>query len=326
MATASIGTGGTFTTIQAWEDSLAATLTEAEVGQLKNESFSGDVSFSGVTTSGTNTITLECEAGASFRDHANKATNALYPTTSYGAIIANSGTYNTGVLVTISNVTIRNIQILRSGSPSRAFGISGTPDNVIFDSLLAQSKPFTSQEVCSIYGNSSVIKNCVIINAGSVGRGVTSTGGTATIINNTIVRPTVNSAANTGINGNYTGTIAKNNAIFGFSTSTNNLAAGTDYNCSDVTLPTGSNNQASKTYASQFENTGGTLANSDFRLKAGADCIDTATTTGAPSVDIVNQTRSGSYDIGAWEKQAAGGMVPYVIGGGCGGANSIIGA
>jgi hypothetical protein len=125
--------------------------------------------------------------------------------------------------------------------------------------------------------------------------------------NVTVARTTNSSTSGTGILGNYSPLpIIKNTAIFGFTNADSSWNASSDYNgTSDSTLATGSNNQTSLTYANQFENTGATAANSDFRLKAGATLIDTGTSSGMPSVDIVNQTRSGSYDIGAWEVQSA---------------------
>lgn len=323
MATKTIGTGGDYSTAQAWEDALPATLTEAEVGQLKNESHSDNLTISGITTSATYTLTLECVTGGSFRDHANAATNALYPNASYGAIITNSSNYDN--CITISSVnycTIRNIQILKSGAPSAGIAAASADNNTI-ESCLIQSKPTSS--VIRINGASSLIQNCCAINAGTGGYGIEADSGSTPIKNCTVVRPTVNSSASTGIKGTYATPVVTNCAVFGFSTSLSGANASSDYNASDTTISVGSNNQASKTYANQFVDTGGTLANSDFRLKTGADCIDTGTSSGMPSVDIVNQSRA-SYDIGCWEFQAPATGTSYIVGGGVGGASSVIGA
>lgn len=314
MATKTIGTGGDYSTIQAWEDSLAATLTSPEVGQLKNESFSGNATFSGTTTSSSNTITLECVTGASFRDNANAATNALYPNASYGAIITNSSNYDNCIAVSESYVIIRYIQILKTGAPSKAINVSGgATDNVTIDSCLIQSKPGSSSGVVEVVGASSVVKNCCIINANTSGYGVQGQSGSSAINANTIVRPAVNSPAGTGIKGTYATPLATDNAVFGFTTSMSGDNSSSDYNASDTTLPHGSHNQASKTFSNQFVDTGSTLANSDFRLKAGADCIDTGTSASMPTTDIIGQARGASYDIGCWEVQSAAARISTLM-------------
>jgi hypothetical protein len=308
MATKSIGTGGDYTTIQAWEDSLLETLTEAEVGQLKNQSFTAGVTFSGITTSATNTITLECETGASFRDHANKATNPLYPNSSYGAIITLTGSYATApVVFGVNYLKLKNLQILCTGVGTFCVVRSGAPTNTTIDSCLIAGRPAGTDYVVRCY-DSLTITNTLVANIGSGGNGLHFAGGASGVCSNvTVARTTNSSTSGTGILGNYSPLpLIKNTAIFGFTNADSSWNASSDYNgTSDSTLATGSNNQTSLTYANQFENTGATAANSDFRLKAGANLIDTGTSSGMPSVDVVNQTRSGSYDIGAWEVQSA---------------------
>ena len=80
MATKSIGTTGRdYSTVALWLASLPATLTEAEIGECYNDSeFAENIALgAGITTSGSNTLTLRAAAGQGIADHADKDTNPL---------------------------------------------------------------------------------------------------------------------------------------------------------------------------------------------------------------------------------------------------------
>jgi hypothetical protein len=77
MATTStIGTASrNYSTIQAWHDAFS---TGGWIGECYNDAeFVEDVTMTGKTTSATDYIELRTASGQSFRDHANKLTNAL---------------------------------------------------------------------------------------------------------------------------------------------------------------------------------------------------------------------------------------------------------
>src|SRR5262245_61903092 len=82
MATKSIGaTGRDYATPALWASYLSGlgTLSAPEIGELYNDAEFGsaNVSWTGFTTSATNTVTIRCAAGQSFKDHASVRSNAL---------------------------------------------------------------------------------------------------------------------------------------------------------------------------------------------------------------------------------------------------------
>jgi hypothetical protein len=131
-----------------------------------------------------------------------------------------------------------------------------------------------------------------------------------------VVRPSDKTAGGSGftkVGGNSV--TVENCAVFGFSNFNSGTVSGLtgSNNCSDQTIGFGSSNQASKTYANQFQNT--LDASQDFRLKTGADCFDTGVTdtTNLPAAnDIANTSRpqSTAWDIGCWELIVAAPATP----------------
>lgn len=310
--TSIIGTGGDYTTLQAWEDSMDATLTDAEIGKVKNQNFSSAsnlLTFSGVTTSGTFTITLTTDTGASFIDNAGAASNALFPNASNGAIITLTGSYAIAISVAISNCFIEKLQVNATGAPSQPYAISGDRSNTKIDNCIIRGSTRASQvndSVCDIW--STVATNCLFIQHGaSTGRCIT--GITSAVVNNCTVIATGGSTGR-GIKAAYAGLTVKNTAVFGFTTPCEGtFNAASDYNATDaasIGTGQGTHNLESQTFANQFEST-----TTDFRLKTGANLID-AGVSGVTTTDIVNQAVSGSVrDIGAWEFQSGGGAAGH---------------
>ena len=77
-----IGTGGDYSTLQAWEDAAPANLVSADQvweGRVLNNLSSGStiLTISGSTSDATRFKHLTAAPGVSFRDHANKLTNPL---------------------------------------------------------------------------------------------------------------------------------------------------------------------------------------------------------------------------------------------------------
>ncbi len=130
------------------------------------------------------------------------------------------------------------------------------------------------------YGNTTSIYNCTVYNCRY---GIyLSTGGTVT-------------ATNCAVGNNY-------DDFLNVTTVTN--CCSDDGDGTDPQSPSGGD------WANEFAN----LAGGDFRLKSGGNCIDHGVTdpgSGLYSTDILGTTRSGAWDIGAFE---------YASGGGGGGA------
>lgn len=316
MATRTIGTGGDFSTIQSWIDSLAATLTEAEVGQCKNQSFtiSSPIAFTGHTTSGANTLTLTTEAGASFRDNINKLTNALRPNAANGTILVNTASYGTILNLDNSNLTISNLQLDCQGNNSFPIDTNAVIANTVLENCIVQGKPRTNTAdgyCADLVGSTTKARNCLFLNAGSVGYGVRLSDG-ATVQDCTVVRATASGAAASGIVAQYTNNVAVGCAVFGYSTACDTATFGgsfhasSDYNAteqSSIGTGTGTHNLTNLTYANQFVDTGGVVAGADFRLKSGANLIGSGTAVSGITADIVGTTRpqGSAEDIGAWE-------------------------
>lgn len=310
MATSTIGTGGTFSTIQAWEDAMAATLSAPEVGQLLNQTFSSSsalVTFAGTTTSPTNAITLTTAAGASFRDNANKLTNALRANASNGALVQLTGGYDNAITVSVANVTFQGLQVDCTTGPSRAINAASGPSCTI-DSCLLQARPAGSDGVVNLSGTGGICRNSVLVNAGSGGGGIPTQGGS--ILDCTIVRAAANAAAGTGVARSYGDPLIQGTAIFGFSSATTGAVnASSDYNATDLSslgtgYPATAHNLTSRAFGSQFQDTGSTLASADWRLKAGSSLIDAGTAISGITTDVVGTTRA-TPDVGAWEVAAA---------------------
>ena len=310
--TKSIGTATRdYSTLQAWEDALPANLVtdgNAQVGECYNDTeFSASVVFSGSTTDATNYIELTAAAGESFQDHADVQTNALRYNQSNGVGLTETGN-TTCFSVQEANVTIKRLQSKNtnsyaSGSPwhttTTSLGVSGMEDMICE----------TANSTQILFAKEGTFRNCLfLINRSTTGKGhFNSYAGSSVYENCTFARPSNFTAGDTAWQIGNTGTTTfKNCASFGWTT----LTAGTgtfagNNNCSDLAIGFGSSNQASKTYANQFEEEDQSVG-SDFRLKAGSDMIDTgATLTLATDIAGTSRPQGSAWDIGAWELVAA---------------------
>jgi hypothetical protein len=157
-----------------------------------------------------------------------------------------------------------------------------------------------------------VLVNSLIIADSNAANGLViygfSANKTVSAVGCTVVKPTDFSGA-TGVAAQYgTGVEFKGSACFGFSAGTpftGTFGGSSGYNCTDSATAPGSNNQVSKTYANQFENT--TNASADFRAKTGGDLANNAIQfSETADLDIKKRARSVTTPtIGAWELAAA---------------------
>lgn len=319
MATKTIGTLGSedYSTPQAWEDALAATLTEAEIGQVSNQEFDGGSSpvltIAGHTTSATNYIHITTASGASFVENANIETNALRYNASNGAAFTSSGAYDSASTVWFddNNCKISKLQVRNSATGiARAFTTGNTfPDGCDIDQCVFEGK--WTEAVASILGQIpqgfGKIRNSVIITRQSAATRIVSVNGGVAFYNTTIVVPDDLTPATNGLTSSYGTLVLHNCAVFGATTLKNGSSTEsftTSY--TDAASPPTGFTQV--TYSDQFENVND--ATRDFRLKSGADCIDNGTTdptNAATSINNVSRPSGSAYDVGAWEFVAAGG-------------------
>lgn len=311
--------GRDYSNIQAFIDSIPTDLVadgNAYVGEVYNDSeitslTTGKITITGKTTDATHNITLRCAAGHSFRDHATRATNPLWYNQGYGVGIKLAPTSGGSqvINVTVPYTVIDGLQIMTTGA-NWIYGVVASGAgivirNCIFVTISAEAPTFGA----NIINSGALMHNClVVVNCTSRCAGVQVSNGT--VESCTIVRPTgFTSAYSDGILLNYNTNVAKNCAIFGFPVGANNSMNGfvnSDYNGTDRAAgqygaPGGTNathNVTGLVYADQFVSTV-----NDFRLKSGSGLINVGFNMAGSlgSADILNNIRSTSWDIGAYE-------------------------
>lgn len=314
--TSTIGSTGDYSTLQAWEDACPSNLvTDDKIwrGEAQNQEFTANLSFGGVTTDSTRYIELTTVSGASFRDNSNVRTNALRYNASNGAAV------NKSVSILNAYVRISNFQIKETTYGSALYTNSSATSHRIENCILET----TVDSV--VYGETSggthTYKNVIFIhdtpstNKQSV---QCRNAGNYYFYNCTNVRPSNRSATGNAWFGDWANMYFYNCAAFGFGAFSNGWSNGS-HNASDNSISFGSSNQASLTYADQFETTTTASSAHDFRTKAGATLIDTGTDLSGSGVtdDISGTARGATYDIGAWEITGGGGgeeeFIPRVI-------------
>jgi len=336
------GTGGktrTYSTITTAVSNIPATPTggyelalcnDYEFSEANGETFNITITK---TTSASNYVTVRTATaaedlatggagvGQSFRDNANASTNALKYNQSNGVGIKTSTTSYAGALVTNCDyVTFKYLQINCAKSNSRGC-LADTGSgfaHTVYDSCIAEAAGLNNGNPYQLI--QGLAKNCVGISLTSGQTGFSGAYASATYANCTSVSPSTVSNSGNAFSRNATGGTSTytNCAGFGFANfNTNSSACAGSNNCSDKTIGFGSSNQASKTYTNQFVGT--TTSTRDYRLKAGADCVDNGTTdtTDIPAaIDIIGTSRpqGSAWDIGCWELvQAAASLPPGAI-------------
>lgn len=304
------------------------------VGQCQNQHFTGAtaLTMSGVTLSTTVYATLTTATGASFRDHANKLTNPLRYDSTKGAAIQNTAASGSAVLCSAQlHVRIANLQLSATGSAGRGLGIlrdDSFVDNCIIEGTYIGTG--ATDGVLAFFSGTVTVRNCVVILRTSaadhiVGTGTSSPG----LYNCTFVAPDDLATAPTQVFlSGASGTVTGQNLAMFTGDSTKAISGGSaTFNfttCySDIS---GTSGVTQTTYSNAFENVND--ATRDFILKTSSALIDTGTTNGAITTDIVGTSRplGAFYDVGAWEftpvsagantgfQYLEGGYVTYKVG------------
>lgn len=298
-----IGTGGDYTTLQAWEDASPADLVTSDVvwqGQCFNQEFFSSsaalLNVSGSTTDSTRYKELTTYAGASFLDNASVQTNALRYNASNGAGIRSTYAWAGPVSITENYFRISKLQILSGTTVT----LNGSNTGLIVDKCIVENSG-TTNEALKTFG-ACIVKNSLLVGR-STGVIALLSNGTAAY-NCTFVR-TGTSTTNL-VNGNYSTLTFKNCGLFGGATTIAGGSSTKTYTtCYTDTAspPSGCTTVAYDTSTgSGFQNI--TDATRDFRIKTGSALIDSGTieTTHAAN-DIAGTARpSGlAYDVGCWE-------------------------
>lgn len=318
MATKSIGSSGrNYSTLALWAAYVnALALSAPEVGECYNDSEftpAAQVSIGGWTgASATNTVTLKCAAGQSFRDNANVLTNALRYNQSNGVGINGQATYQSVLVITGDFMIVDGMQILADAASSTSGGIAqqiGAGATCVLQNCIIQGNSRNSGSgngLVSWYGSTSTVQNNVIIVTASNGQGL---GGlvAGTWYDNTVF--TTNGSTGIGIGVNYGIAIAKNNVVAGFTTDYSGTCTTSANNATDKGSFGGTgwstSGQVSLVAATEWQSV--TAGSQDLRLKStSAKLKDNGATVG-PANDIAGTSRpqGSAYDIGCWELVAA---------------------
>lgn len=298
-----IGTGGDYTTLQAWEDAAPANLVTSDIvwqGQCFNQEFFSSsaalLNVSGSTTDATRYKELTTYAGASFVDNASVQTNALRYNASNGAAIRGTYAWAGPVAVGENYFRISKLQI----SSTTTVALNGSNTGLIVDKCIIENSG-TTNEALKTYG-ACIVKNSLIVGR-STGVIALLSNGTAAY-NTTFVR-TGTSTSNL-VNGNYSTLTFKNCALFGGATTLAGGSASKTYTTcytDKASPPSGCTTVAYDTSTgSGFENK--TDSTRDFRIKSTSALVDAGTVESThAATDIANTTRPNglAYDVGCWE-------------------------
>ena len=253
------------------------------------------------TTDVTRCVRLKCAAGASFKDHANKLTNALRANSSNGILLTKS---SYGQTMSIgADLELIGLQIEHTATGS------GVNVAVTYDKRLTlRDSIIQSVDRCMngmVAGSEPRLYNSLLIS--SLSGGCRSAGGgTVTGIAKgcTFV---ANASAGYPIRMEWRPVLIKDCAYFGMSAAPYGTSyTGSTNNATDQTsFPAGVTGTHSLTQANQFEVVNFAGGTNDFRVKAGSDLIGAGVADADISTDIIGTTRADPPTIGAWDYAAA---------------------
>lgn len=304
-----IGTGGTYTTVAAWFAACPADLVAADQiwqGRVLNQELTTAgtmVTMSGKTTSSACYVELTADTGASFLDHADKATNPLRYDATKGAALRVTGDAAFGVFVSGMHVRISKLQFHNSSSVNPYCCISGpgASGHLIIDRVIAESyvSHASTRGVIKVSGLTSTISNSIIVQkATSTSAAIALV--TAGAVANNCTFASLGATLTSGVSTQYDAVTFKNCYIGGATAPVDAGGVSNKVTCYASSAATGFTVAALST--ATFANV--TIGTHDFRLVSGSTLIDAGTTeTTYAATDILGTARpqGGAYDVGAHE-------------------------
>lgn len=309
-----IGSGGDYSSIAAWNAAAPSSLVTADqIWQgncLTGFSVSGGTStiatLGGSTSDATHYKLLTTAAGASFRDNGSVQTNALRANGSNGVLLSatvyNDSTFKINeAYARVSKLQFENL----SSTNSPAVEVTSTNNQISACIIEGQNSSFGSPlKMTSADG--FLVKNTLIVNRASAPVSVITLQGMSSgaFVNVTAAVPSDKTAASGGIfTLQYTsGITAENFAAFGGALPSSGIAFTTSFN-EHSSPPTGVTQVSYDTSTgSGFQAT--TDSARDFRIKSTSALKDAGTTDSTNAgTDIAGTARpaGASYDVGAWE-------------------------
>jgi hypothetical protein len=317
MTDRTIGSGGDYSTLQAWEDASPANLvTDGNIwrGLMLsgfNASASGTIlTIAGSTVDSTHYKELTTNTGASFADHASELTNELRWNGSNGASISAGDNYGAAVIVSEQYARLTKLQI--QGNGGREALLINNGGNYVVSQCIIEGQADASHGVFTSTPTAGIVKNSLIVKRSANAGPICSIQGNVGMYNNTIAKPSGLAGSSVGVAYSYTSgtTTLQNCAVFGVSAVSSGSATTSYTTCRTdaASPPTGFTQIAyDTTTGSGFQNTADSTR--DFRIKSTSAMVGAGTTdTTNAAADIVGTSRpgggAGSYDIGAWEYTA----------------------
>jgi hypothetical protein len=304
MAEYDIGTGETYTTIQGWENAIDGVLTEAEIGNCKGEAFTENVDVQGSTTTASYYIEIRGKSGSRHDGRSHDVSAAG------NARLSPSST--TGDTITINDEHVRIDWMELKGISGqddpdlRVDNLGATNEirihhNVMHGDLLGNTGDGAQEgiRVADLDIIAYVYRNIVY---GMKAQGVVVYVGEMYLYNNTVYACEDDNIRNASDGSIYT-IIFKNNVSF--DSGDGDIWYQEDATTTAENLTSDGNGDVphkNKVATNQFINATTTWANTDLRLKSGADAIDIAENLGSPyDVDIEGESVTGTWDSGADE-------------------------
>jgi hypothetical protein len=265
------------------------------------------IAFGTKTVSSTAYFRLAAAPGQGIADNANKLTNALRYNNANGVAIS---TTTFGVfIVQIGYFQFEGLQISNGSTSNGSNGTitaDGQAGTKVISCILQSARTDANFPILTLHDSLAYIANSLVVSNGQHAVAIYNNGvaSSTTIYNAGAVGTTQGINSTGGLNG----PIAKNVAIFGFSTvlggSYTSFNSSSNYNATNLSpsgVNWGANSLTGKTAANQF--TSLTSGSEDFRVKAGSDLVaGTRDQTYTNDLDIVGSARSTTTPtIGAWE-------------------------
>jgi hypothetical protein len=312
IAGGTVGTGGTYPTWAAWFAAAPADLTVADQiwqGRQLNEeivSASTILYLTGKTADATRYFDVTTETGASFNDHANKATNALRYNAVNGAGMRVTADGVAAIRNSIPFTRVSKLQMTSTSNTTSTWPTVFSEGSGRLNINQCITEGFAANSglpgVVSINGSGSFLNNSVVVQKTATASAniATLTDGTE-VHNSTLV--SLGATLAVGAVTQFASTVMKN-VYVGGATTPDSGGTSTKTNCATSATATGYTTVPMST--ATFQNI--TAGTHDLRLAAGSALIDagvTDATYGAAGILGTARPQGTAYDIGAYEMPAA---------------------
>lgn len=302
--TITVGPAGDHTTLQAAWNALPATIDAADTYYI--DIASGvygalDYAANNVTINGR--VHIRPQAGDAWYENINLTSDSLNYLSTRGVVIS-AGVFLGSTVYVQGKVTLDGLQIL---SPSGEGPLRVRGDGWLVDRCILVADGTSKYPFGAVNAAAGDIQNSLLISqttdAAKVGLQINDTNGKTINVSNNLLA-CVGGGGGKWLQGVYgTGTVAKNNAVFGFAAGDDaRVSSSSANNCTDLASLPGTGNLVSQTVTDHIQSL---AAPFDGRVKATSTMLDAGVDTGL-TYDITNQARTLPLSIGVQEAAAGG--------------------